>query len=513
MNYQLRPLDKNNIINNHTNNRNNNNHNDDNNNSNNDNNYHNYNNKNHDISSKSENNKKTKLSIPSLLPKPGKRGQSYFMWQIQIFYLLHFIYSIVCHVIFFNFIWILIFFILIFIFDLFIYLRTNFFVQFSIAFITTLFISTLLAWKSRLATEVAVNRSNPFRIPFFKRKGNDIDRYDNERGKDGDRDRDIERERERESGEEEDSNNGRLSDRREERGSGRGSGKAGQRASQSEKVSGTQNLQTKISKLNLQNELINYKTKKYQIHEKNQNDKNMTASLVMLRSKKKGMKDIIEKCLKYCERVNSSSSQNNGFKSLSELVLTCLEFIEDSISNRIDEENNAKYYHRKSNNNDTGIDNNDTNNNYNNSNNNNNNNYNTSNNNNDNNENNNNNSNNNYNNYNDNNNNNCNQIENQEKDDMEKNRNLDDYNSYNRHRDETEQRAKLGSLLMSHPETFLAILDLLGSLIIHFHFYLCVLLCLSLSILYYPILYYSILYYILLYYTILYYTTLYYTIL
>ena len=79
MNYQLRPLDKNNIINNHTNNRNNNNHNDDNNNSNNDNNYHNYNNKNHDISSKSENNKKTKLSIPSLLPKPGKRGQSYFM--------------------------------------------------------------------------------------------------------------------------------------------------------------------------------------------------------------------------------------------------------------------------------------------------------------------------------------------------------------------------------------------------------------------------------------------------
>ena len=287
---------------------------------------------------------------------------------------------------------------------------------------------------------MAVNRINPFKIPFLQRKENELDRCES----------DVEKDEERDLG--------RLSGSNSHRGIEREKVRSKEQSgftSQSEKLSKSNNL-LPIAKINLQNELNSYKTKRYQLNEKSKQERNVIASLITLRSRKKGMKEILEKCLKYCERLqNSSSSQKNGFKSLSELVLACLESVEDNISKKFVDNNN-----NSNNNNDSNKNNNNTDNNHNND---------DDNNNNDSNNNDNNNSNNYSNNdktrrYNNNNNNNNRENLEIKNNNNDKNNNFDEI-SDQRHMEETNQRAWLGSLLISHPETFLAIIDILGKCI------------------------------------------------
>ena len=273
-------------------------------------------------------------------------------------------------------------------------------------------IFTVLAWKNRLAAEVSVNRMNPFKIPFLERKESEIDRYEDERRKN------EEREIERNSG----SNSQRGIEREKVSSTIIGF------SSQSEKLTKSTNL-LPIAKINLQNELNNYKTKRNQLQEKSKHEKHIIASLVTLRARKKGMRENLEKCLKYCEKVPSSSSHKNGFKSLSELVLACLESVEDNISKKFVDYNNSSYNNNNINNNHID-DNNDNNNN----------------------------------------NNNNNNRENLEVDDKVKNNYYDDI-SDQRLIEETNQRAWLGSLLISHPETFLAILDILGKFLLPAYFF------------------------------------------
>ena len=283
----------------------------------------------------------------------------------------------------------------------------------------TISIFTVLAWKSRLAAEVAVNRINPFKIPFLQRKENELDRCESDVGKDEERDL------------------GRLSGSNSHRGIERDRVRSREQSgftSQSEKLLKSNNL-LPIAKINLQNELNTYKTKRYQLNEKSKHERNVIASLITLRARKKGMKEILEKSLKYCERFqNSSSSQKNGFKSLSELVLACLESVEDNISKKFVDNN----YNNNNNNNSDNNDDNDNNH-----------------------------SNNYSNNDNDktrryNNNNNRENLE--TKYNNNKNNHFDEI-SDQRHIDETNQRAWLGSLLISYPETFSAIIDILGKCI------------------------------------------------
>lgn len=83
-----------------------------------------------------------------------------------------------------------------------------------------------------------------------------------------------------------------------------------------------------IVTVNIQNELNMYKNKRNQL-EKNRREKNIISSLVTLRERKKGMRETVERCLRVCER-GDTGDQQNGTSSLSELVFVCLESIEEN---------------------------------------------------------------------------------------------------------------------------------------------------------------------------------------
>ena len=74
-------------------------------------------------------------------------------------------------------------------------------------------------------------------------------------------------------------------------------------------------------------------------HEKNKSEKNTISTLVTMRERKKGVREVIEKCLTYAQN-HPVSDQNNGFNSLSELVLVCLECSEESNRNKERDEGN-----------------------------------------------------------------------------------------------------------------------------------------------------------------------------
>lgn len=63
-------------------------------------------------------------------------------------------------------------------------------------------------------------------------------------------------------------------------------------------------------------------------NEKNKFDKNNTSMLVTMRERKKGVRDSIEKCLIHVEK-HPVAEQGGGFNSLSELVVVCLESLEE----------------------------------------------------------------------------------------------------------------------------------------------------------------------------------------
>lgn len=63
-------------------------------------------------------------------------------------------------------------------------------------------------------------------------------------------------------------------------------------------------------------------------NEKNKFDKNNTSMLVTMRERKKGVRDSIEKCLIHVEKY-PVAEQGGGFNSLSELVVVCLESLEE----------------------------------------------------------------------------------------------------------------------------------------------------------------------------------------
>jgi hypothetical protein len=63
-------------------------------------------------------------------------------------------------------------------------------------------------------------------------------------------------------------------------------------------------------------------------NEKNKFDKNNTSMLVTMRERKKGVRDSIEKCLIHVEKY-PVAEQGGGFNSLSELVIVCLESLEE----------------------------------------------------------------------------------------------------------------------------------------------------------------------------------------
>ena len=74
-------------------------------------------------------------------------------------------------------------------------------------------------------------------------------------------------------------------------------------------------------------------------HEKNKTEKNTISTLVTMRERKKGVREVLEKCLTYAQN-HPVSDQNNGFNSLSELVLVCLECSEESNRNKERDEDN-----------------------------------------------------------------------------------------------------------------------------------------------------------------------------
>ena len=83
-------------------------------------------------------------------------------------------------------------------------------------------------------------------------------------------------------------------------------------------------------------------------HEKNKTEKNTISTLVTMRERKKGVREVIEKCLTYAQN-HQASEQNSGFNSLSELVLVCLECTEES--NRNKERDDSRLMRSRSSNN------------------------------------------------------------------------------------------------------------------------------------------------------------------